>query len=93
MRYESRRYSRRNWIRRSLIATYFIVLAAICAWLLLGCERRARSEIVYVPDTDLVLFVAPGDRLIAADGNEATIPYKGLILSNERYVEILKDEK
>jgi hypothetical protein len=37
-----------------------------------------------------VFAVSPGDRLVTADGNEVAIPYQGLILSAQRYIEILK---
>lgn len=80
----------RNWTRAFRIAIWFGVLAAILLWLLLGCGQRGPNGIVYVPDTDQLFFVSPGDRLIVVDGNEVTIPYKGVILSNQRYIEILK---
>lgn|GEM_PF-5629198 len=81
---------RANWNRAFPIATCFAGLATIWPWLLPGCAPLGPKEIVYVPDTDRVFAVSPGDRLVTADGNEVAIPYQGLILSAQRYIEILK---
>jgi hypothetical protein len=60
-------------------------------WLLAGCGSAARPGTVYVPDTAKILFVSPGDRIV--DPNGATrdvVTYKGIVLSNQRYIELLK---
>ena len=83
--------SRRNWTRTLLIAIWIGGLAIALLWRLAGCGSAARPGIVYVPDTDKILFVSPGDRIV--DPNGATrdvVAYKGVVLSNQRYIELLK---
>ncbi len=40
-----------------------------------------------------MFFVSPGDRICAADGNDVTIPYKGLVISNQAYLDLIAGEE
>jgi len=103
------RSSRSFSIKRTSLATrgtLFVFSISLSLFALSGCEspRPGPGEIVYVPDTDRIYFVEPGDRLIDRDGRPVTvmvtdpngvirltpvvIPYKGVVLSNQKYTEL-----
>ena len=52
-----------------------------------GCETPRKS--IYVSETDRLFFVQPGDKITRQDGSEDVLPYKGVVLSNEKYMALV----
>lgn len=57
-----------------------------------GCGRSGSTSTTYVPDTERLFFVRPGDSICEPNGAATAIPYKGIVLSNQRYMELLAGE-
>ncbi len=82
--------SRKNWIRQRRMARRCAVLLLLAGWLLNGCPPQKPNATVYVPEVDQLFFVKPGDLITDANGLLlARIPYKGVVLSNQMYLQLL----
>ncbi len=80
-----------NWISRCRTGKWCATLLLLGALLGSGCPPQRPSGTVYVPEVDRLYFVAPGDVITDANGLErARIPYKGIVMSNQRYLSLLE---
>jgi hypothetical protein len=79
-----------NSRRDCLLILGFEFCLTLAVLLASGCWSHEQSETVYVPEVDRLYFVSPGDIITDANGlPKAKIPYKGILMSNQAYVELL----